>query len=218
MTTATDSGLVLDGVTIRKAGTPLLSLSARIAPGTVHSVMGPSGSGKSTLLAHVAGFLLPPFSGEGRLTLDGVDLGALRPARRRLGLLFQDPLLFPHLSAGGNVRFAVPADARGRTRTEIVERALDEVGLRGFSARDPMTLSGGEQARVALARVMAARPGALLLDEPFSKLDAALKNQIRALVFQTAAERRLPVLLVTHDPADAEAAAGPVTRLTGHPC
>ncbi|MGX1096720.1 ATP-binding cassette domain-containing protein [Amorphus sp. MBR-141] len=213
MTTASETGLVLDGVIIRTSGTPLLSLSARIAPGTVHSVMGPSGSGKSTLLAYVAGFLRPPFSGEGWVSLDGVDLGALRPAARRLGLLFQDPLLFPHLSAGGNVRFAVPATVRGRARMETVERALDEVGLAGFGGRDPMTLSGGEQARVALARVMAAQPHALLLDEPFSKLDAALKDQIRTLVFKTATERRLPVLLVTHDPADAEAAGGPVTRL-----
>ncbi|MGX1306751.1 putative thiamine transport system ATP-binding protein [Amorphus suaedae] len=213
MTAPTD-GLVLDGVAIARAGTPLLALSARIPPGTVHSVMGPSGSGKSTLLAYIAGFLRPPFSGAGRLALDGVDLGALPPAGRRLGLLFQDPLLFPHLSVGGNVRFAVPAEVRGRARAETVERALAEVGLAGFGARDPVTLSGGEQARVALARVMAARPGALLLDEPFSKLDAALKDQIRALVFQTAADRRLPVLLVTHDPADAEAAGGPVTRLS----
>jgi putative thiamine transport system ATP-binding protein len=213
MTAAPESGLVLDGVTIAKAGTPLLSLSARIAPGTVHSVMGPSGSGKSTLLAYVAGFLRPPFSGEGRLTLDGDDLGMLRPAARRMGLLFQDPLLFPHLSAGGNVRFAVPATVRGRARTEIVRQALQEVGLEGFEARDPTTLSGGEQARVALARVLAARPRALLLDEPFSKLDVALKDQIRALVFAKAAERGLPVLLVTHDPADAEAAGGEITRL-----
>ena len=189
MTTASETGLVLDRVIIRTSGTPLLSLSARIAPGTVHSVMGPSGSGKSTLLAYVAGFLRPPFSGEGRVSLDGVDLGALRPAARRLGLLFQDPLLFPHLSAGGNVRFAVPATVRGRARMETVEKALDEVGLAGFRRR------------------------ALLLDEPFSKLDAALKDQIRTLVFKTATERRLPVLLVTHDPADAEAAGGPLTRL-----
>lgn len=212
--TAPAEGLVLDGVAIAKAGTPLLALSARIPPGTVHSVMGPSGSGKSTLLAYIAGFLRPPFAGVGRLALDGVDFGTLPAARRRLGLLFQDPLLFPHLSVGGNVRFAVPAEVRGRARAETVERALAEVGLAGFGARDPVTMSGGEQARVALARVMAARPGALLLDEPFSKLDAALKDQIRTLVFQTAADRRLPVLLVTHDPADAEAAGGPVTRLS----
>ncbi|WP_422002255.1 ATP-binding cassette domain-containing protein [Reyranella sp.] len=207
------TGLVLDRVTIAKAGTPLLSLSARIAPGAVHAVMGPSGSGKSTLLAYVAGFLRAPFSGEGGLALDGVDLAPLRPAERRMGLLFQDPLLFPHLSVGGNVRFAVPAAVRGRARAETVSRALREVGLEGCEARDPTTLSGGEQARVALARVLAARPCALLLDEPFSKLDMALRDQVRTLVFDTAAERGLPVLLVTHDPADAEAAGGAVTRL-----
>lgn len=210
---AQQTELVLENVIIRNDGTPLLSLSARIAPGTVHSVMGPSGSGKSTLLAFVAGFLRPPFSGEGRILLDGVDLGTLRPAARRMGLLFQDPLLFPHLSVGGNVRFAVPAGVGGRARAATVAQALQEVGLEGFETRDPMTLSGGEQARVALARVLAARPCALLLDEPFAKLDMALKDQIRRLVFETAAERGLPVLLVTHDPADAEAAGGTITRL-----
>jgi len=213
MSAAATEGLILDEIVIRRGGETLLSLTARIAPGETLSVMGPSGSGKSTLLACVAGFLAPPFSATGRIRLDGADLTALPAANRRIGLLFQDPLLFPHLTAGGNVRFALPAGTARRERTGLVRTALAEVGLDGFEDRDPATLSGGEQARVAIARVLAARPRALLLDEPFSKLDAAMKDQIRALVFTTAAERHLPVLLVTHDPADAEAAGGRIVRL-----
>jgi len=207
------NGLVLEEVAIRRGPETLMALSATIAPGETLSVMGPSGSGKSTLLAFVAGFLPPPFSASGRILLDGTDLTTMPASRRRMGLLFQDPLLFPHMTAGGNVRFAVPPDTPRGSRADLVRAALYAVGLAGFEGRDPATLSGGEQARVAIARVLAGRPRALLLDEPFSKLDAAMKAQIRALVFATAAERRLPVLLVTHDPADADAAGGRVVRI-----
>lgn len=206
-------GLVLDQIVIAKAGRTLVSLSAQIPPGEALTVMGPSGGGKSTLLSYVAGFLAPPFSGSGKVWLQDVELTRLAPADRRLGLLFQDALLFPHLSVGGNIRFAVPASVKARARSETVRKALGEVGLAGFEDRDPATLSGGEQARVALARVLAAQPRALLLDEPFSKLDQALKDQIRQLVFKTAGMRGLPVLLVTHDPADADAAGGMVVTL-----
>ncbi|MDQ0315188.1 ATP-binding cassette domain-containing protein [Amorphus orientalis] len=208
-----EAGLTLDRVVLRKAGDVLVSLSATVAPGTVLTLMGPSGTGKSTLLAFVAGFLGAPFSASGDVWLDGRRLTELPPAERKVGLLFQDPLLFPHLSVGGNIRFAIPAGIRPRERDAAVTQTLAAVGLPGLERQDPATLSGGEQARVALARVLAARPGALLLDEPFSKLDSALKRQIRALVFDTARERDLPVLLVTHDPADAEAAGGEVVSL-----
>lgn len=207
--------LILDQVVIRNGETLLLALSATVAPGEVLTVMGPSGSGKSTLLAFVAGFLRPPFSARGRIRIGDEELTTLAAADRRVGLLFQDALLFPHLSVGGNIRFALAPSVRGKAREQAVDRALDEVGLAGMTDRDPATLSGGEQARVALARVLSADPRALLLDEPFSKLDAALKTQIRRLVFQTARERHLPVLLVTHDPADADAAGGRVVRLDG---
>lgn len=212
--TQTDAGLVLDQVVLRKTNDLLLSLSTSIAPGSVLTLMGPSGIGKSTLLAFVAGFLRQPFTASGRVLLNGRDLTRLPPPDRHVGLLFQDPLLFPHLSVGGNIRFALPSGVKGRARDERVRAALQDVGLPGRDRQDPATLSGGEQARVALARVMAAEPRALLLDEPFSKLDVALRDQIRALVFQTARERGLPVLLVTHDPADAEAAGGETVTLT----
>jgi putative thiamine transport system ATP-binding protein len=178
--------------------------------------MGPSGSGKSTLLAFAAGFLDPVFSAEGRIVLDGDDVTNYPPERRGMGLLFQDPLLFPHMSVGGNLMFGLPPEVRGAdARRQAVAQALAEVGLADFAGRDPATLSGGQKARVALLRTLLSEPRALLLDEPFSKLDTKRRGQVRELVFQEAAKRRLPVLLVTHDPDDAAAASGPCIELDG---
>ncbi|MBC2857893.1 ATP-binding cassette domain-containing protein [Stappia sp. 28M-7] len=203
--------LIFDKVRITLAGRDLISLDRAIAPGEVLTVMGPSGIGKSTLLAHAAGFLDPAFSACGRVLSGETELTGLPPHQRRLGLLFQDPLLFPHMSVGENIAFSLPAALHGRvSRRQAVAAALADVELAGFEARDPATLSGGQKARVALMRVLESQPRALLLDEPFSRLDAALRDQIRQLVFAKARERGLPVLLVTHDRADAEAAAGPV--------
>jgi putative thiamine transport system ATP-binding protein len=128
--------------------------------------------------------------------------------------LFQDPLLFPHMSVGGNLMFAIPPSIKGKAaRSALVKEALGGVGLAGTAARDPDTLSGGQKARVALARVLLSAPRMLLLDEPFSKLDAGLRSQMRELVFAKARTSRLPIVLVTHDEADAEAAGGPVVRI-----
>lgn len=206
--------LRLDRIRIRHGGCPLVSLSAVVPPSTVLTVMGPSGSGKSTLLDYIAGFLSPAFEATGRVLLGELDLTPLPPERRRLGLLFQDPMLFPHMSVSENLLFALPHNIRGRRRRcAVIEQALGEADLAGFEGRDPATLSGGQRARVALLRVMLSRPRALLLDEPFSKLDVALRGQMRELVFRAARDRALPVLLVTHDPGDAEAAGGPVIEL-----
>lgn len=205
----TSSGLVFESVSITRAGAPLIALDARVPPGDVLTVMGPSGIGKSTLLAYAAGFLDPVFEARGRVRVDGEDITALPAHRRHMGLLFQDAMLFPHLSVAGNLAFALPAEVRGRARRrEAVRDALAEVGLADLATRDPATLSGGQKARVALMRVLVSAPRALLLDEPFSKLDATLRDQIRTLVFDKARARALPVLLVTHDRADAEAAGG----------
>jgi putative thiamine transport system ATP-binding protein len=189
-------------------------LDLTVHAGACITVMGPSGSGKSTLLAHVAGTLGPPFRASGRCFIGGDDITDLAPHRRRLGIQFQDDLLFPHLSVAGNLAFALPARIRGRdARRAAIERALGEAGLDGFADRDPATLSGGQRARVALMRTLLAEPRALLLDEPFGQLDAALRGEIRRFVFAHAAQRRLPTLLVTHDESDAQAAGGPVVSL-----
>jgi len=208
------SGLHLDNVTIGFGGEPLLAVTQRVAPGEVFTVMGPSGSGKSTLLAFIGGFLDRAFTASGRVLVDGLDLTAMPAEDRHAGILFQDPLLFPHMSVAGNLLFAIPpAIRRSDARNELAEAALDGVGLAGLSARDPDTLSGGQKARVALARTLLSNPRMLLLDEPFSKLDAELRQQTRELVFARARAMALPVVLVTHDEADASAAGGPVLRI-----
>jgi putative thiamine transport system ATP-binding protein len=207
-------GLALENVEIVLGGKPLLAVSAHVRNGAALTIMGPSGSGKSSLLAFIGGFLDPVFSASGRVTANGKVLTDLPPQERHAGILFQDPLLFPHMSVGGNLAFALSAEFKGRqARRERCESALENIGLGGFYDRDPDSLSGGQKARVALARVLLSEPRALLLDEPFSKLDMALRGQMRELVFDKAKTRGLPVILVTHDPSDAEAAGGEIFRI-----
>jgi putative thiamine transport system ATP-binding protein len=211
---AEEAGLRLEGLALSLGGRRLLAIDALIRPGEALTVMGPSGSGKSTLLAAVIGALPPAFAMAGRVRLDGRDLAGVPTEARRIGVLFQDELLFPHLSVGGNLAFGLSPDIRGRAaRRARIEAALAEIGLAGFAGRDPATLSGGQRARVALMRTLLSEPRALLLDEAFSKLDAALRTQIRELVFERARRRGLPVLQATHDPADAEAAGGAIHRI-----
>jgi putative thiamine transport system ATP-binding protein len=212
--TMPDKGLILDRVTIALSGRRLLSVTHAVAPGEVLTVMGPSGSGKSTLLAYVGGFLDPAFEGSGAVRIDGVDVTDLPAEARHAGLLFQDALLFPHMSVRRNVAFALPPGVGGRAdRRSRAEEALAGVGLEGYGDRDPDTLSGGQKARVALARTLVSGPRMLLLDEPFSRLDAELRQQMRELVFAKARAGGLPVILVTHDEADAVAAGGPIVKI-----
>ncbi|TWG91295.1 putative thiamine transport system ATP-binding protein [Mesorhizobium sp. J18] len=207
-------GLELQSVTIALEGRVLVALSRSVAPGDVLTLMGPSGSGKSSLLAYIGGFLDPVFSASGKVMIGGCDLTNLPTEDRHAGILFQDPLLFPHMTVGGNLAFAIPASIKGREeRRNRVEEALEGVGLAGLAGRDPATLSGGQKARVALARVLLSSPRMLLLDEPFSRLDTELRQQVRELVFAKARDSRLPVVLVTHDEDDAAAAGGDVVRV-----
>ncbi|EET49721.1 ATP-binding cassette domain-containing protein [Thalassobium sp. R2A62] len=206
-------GLCLKSVCIAKDNTTLIDIDVHIKPGEITSIMGPSGSGKSTLLSFIIGTLAPDFDSRGSIVLDGVDVTNLAAERRRIGILFQDDLLFPHLSVGDNLAFGLSAAVRGPERTARVQDALSEIGLTDFATRDPDTLSGGQKARVALMRMLLSEPKALLLDEPFSRLDTDLRAQIRSLVFEHAKARGLPVLMVTHDDQDANAAGGQVIRL-----
>ncbi|MEM8592761.1 MAG: ATP-binding cassette domain-containing protein [Pseudomonadota bacterium] len=211
-----EAGLRLEGLAIRHAdGRALIELSAQVKPGEVLSIMGPSGVGKSSILAAITGALPSNFVQHGKIILNGRNLVGLAPQKRRVGILFQDHLLFPHLSVGQNIGFGLPRGTKDRT--ERVEAALAEIGLEGFASRDPATLSGGQRARVALMRMLLAEPEALLLDEPFSRLDAGLRERMRELVFSRAESAGLPVLLVTHDAADAVAAGGAIIELTGNP-
>jgi putative thiamine transport system ATP-binding protein len=218
MTQPERAGLSLRDIAIRLDGRLLIALDAHVAPGETLTVMGPSGSGKSTLLAYIGGFLDPIFDAQGQVLVDGVDLTALPADARHAGILFQDPLLFPHMSVASNIAFALPPDVKGRAnRRALAEQALADVDLAGFGPRDPDTLSGGQKARVALQRVLLSRPRLLLLDEPFAKLDMSLRAQTRQLVFDQARASKLPVILVTHDAADAEAAGGAVFEMNGAP-
>lgn len=209
-----DPGLTLDHVMIRRDGRTLVDISDHVAPGEVLTVMGPSGSGKSTLLSYIIGTLDPAFEAKGRVVLNDADITNLAPEQRHVGILFQDELLFPHLSVGENLAFGLRASVNCRIeRGRQIAAALEDIGLGGFSDRDPETLSGGQKARVALMRMLLSAPKALLLDEPFSRLDTERRDQVRSLVFDQARAKGLPVLLVTHDHADAEAAGGRVHRL-----
>lgn len=204
--------LELRDVAIRQGTRRLFApLTCRIAPGRPVTIMGPSGAGKSSLLAWLTGVLPPGLAGEGEVLLDGTSVLSLPAHQRRLGILFQDDLLFPHMTVAENVAFGLPAGLDRPARRDRVEQALASVELAGFADRDPATLSGGERARVALLRVLLSGPRALLLDEPFSKLDLTLRDRFRSLVFQSAPH--LPVLLVSHDPQDSVAAGGDVLEL-----
>lgn len=177
-------------------------LRFEVAPGQILTLMGPSGCGKSSVLAAIAGTLdREALQFNGTVRLDGQALDALPTAARGIGLLFQDDLLFAHMTVAENLLFAVPAGPK-QERLDAVERALREAGLAGFGARDPATLSGGQRARIALMRALLAKPRVLLLDEPFSRLDAALRDQFRAFVFEHLRARQMPAVLVTHDAAD----------------
>ncbi|WP_460564321.1 ATP-binding cassette domain-containing protein [Hydrogenophaga aquatica] len=176
-------------------------LTLEIPDGAVHTLMGPSGCGKSSLLAAVAGTLPANLHAVCQVWLDGQRIDHLRTERRRVGLLFQDALLFPHMNVHDNLLFGTPAGNRA-DRQAAVDKALRDMGLEQHAHTFPDVLSGGERARAALARALLARPRALLLDEPFSRLDAPLRQRMRELVFSTLRERGIPGLLVTHDEAD----------------
>lgn len=210
-----DQALRLQAVQLAVAGRTLFGpLTATVPPGECLTLMGPSGCGKSSLLAYVAGTLDPVFDASGHVTIGDTELTLLPPEARRVGILFQDDLLFPHLSVAGNLAFALPAAVRpAAQRRARIDQALADAGLAGFGARDPATLSGGQRARVTLLRTLLAQPRALLLDEPFSKLDAQLRDELRRFVFEHARRSALPTVLVTHDEADAAAAGGAVIRL-----
>lgn len=188
-------------------GVLLRGLQFDVAPGQILTLMGTSGSGKSSVLGAIAGTLHSVAEGaqalrfEGSVSLNGGDVTHLPTAQRCIGLLFQDPLLFAHMTVAENLLFAVPPGPRAQ-RLAAVQQALQDAELADYGDRDPATLSGGQRARVALMRALLAQPCALLLDEPFSKLDATLRDQFRSFVFEHIRRQGIPAVLVTHDAAD----------------
>ncbi|MFO0629690.1 MAG: ATP-binding cassette domain-containing protein [Polyangiales bacterium] len=182
---------------------------------TVTAVMGPSGAGKTTLLACIAGVLRPSAGrvivGDDRLYDEDARV-FVPPHRRRVAMVFQTLALFPHLTVWENVAYGLRAETP-RARRDASMAWLERVRAAGLADRSPSTLSGGEAQRVALARALASQPRLLLLDEPFSSLNPSLRVELGDLLRALLAETPVPVLLVTHDLADARRLASRILQL-----
>lgn len=180
--------------------------------GEIVALLGPSGSGKSTLLTTIAG-VLPAL--QGRILISGVDMTDAPIEERRVGLIFQDPLLFPHLNVADNVAYGLRRHGwpRAAARTRSTE-LLDWLGLEGYGARRVNELSGGQAQRVALARALAPEPAVLCLDEPFSALDTDLRQRLAVDVAAMLRSAGVAALHVTHDAGEAETIADRVIELS----
>ncbi len=194
--------LLIEGVARRFGEVVALDhVSLQVAQGELLTILGPSGSGKTTLLKVVAGFETPD---AGRVTVGGADITKLPPARRDIGMVFQNYALFPHLSVAANVAF--PLEMRNVAKPEIERRvaeALAMVELKGYEARLPRQLSGGQQQRVALARAIVFNPRLLLLDEPFGALDRKLRETMQLEVRRLQRRLGLTTIFITHDQEEA---------------
>ncbi|MEQ9257480.1 MAG: ATP-binding cassette domain-containing protein [Roseovarius sp.] len=190
-----------------------LAADLSVEAGRFVAVLGPSGEGKTTLLEAIAGFL--PVT-QGSISWNGTPLGDTHPGDRPVAMLFQEENLFPHLTAAQNVGLGLKPNLR-LTASELaqVAEALERVGLSGLEARKPGALSGGQRARVALARLMVQRRALFLLDEPFAALGPALKAEMLGLVADLARESGATVLMVSHDPGDARLVADEVIFVDG---
>ncbi len=195
--------LSLHAVSLTLAGAPLITaFDLVVEDGEVVTIMGPSGCGKSSLLAYIAGDLTPPLLGHGRIFLNERDVTDMRPEQRKIGRLFQDDLLFPHLTVGQNILFGMARGSKDQ-RVEKMRLSLQQAELGGWEDRMPSTLSGGQKARVSLMRALVAEPSCMLLDEPFNKLDEELRTSMRAYVYSHLQSHGIPSLVVSHDKADA---------------
>ncbi len=203
--------LKLDGVEVR-VGTFTLRADFTVAGGLV-AVLGPSGGGKSTLLDTIAGFAMPR---AGRVLWQGEDLTGRTPAERPIATLFQDNNLFPHLTVAQNIGLGIRPNLRlSEAEWGAVDAALDTIGMAGFGARKPAELSGGQVARVALARAFVQDKALLLLDEPFGALDPALRAEMLTETAGFARARGATMLMVTHNPEDARQVANQVIFVAG---
>jgi ABC-type Fe3+/spermidine/putrescine transport system ATPase subunit len=191
----------------------LRGLSLAVERGEVVALLGPSGSGKTTALRLIAGFETPDADGPGRVLIEGEDITGLPPARRGVGMVFQHFALFPHLSVGGNVAFGLRGDAAAVRRR--VAEVLALVDMAGFERRGVGEISGGQQQRVALARALAPEPRLLLLDEPLSNLDPALRERTRRELERGIRKVGITTVLVTHEQEEAFHLADRVAVLEG---
>lgn len=182
-----------------------ISTNISLEPDKIYAVVGPSGAGKSTFLNLISGFAS---ISSGSIIWNGQEISNLPPAKRSVSILFQDNNLFPHLSVWRNLALAVTHWPKiSRNNEEKLKAVMSEVGILGLENRKPSQLSGGQQSRVALARVLLQKNKILLLDEPFSALGPSLKDQMLELIKKIAKNKKLLVLMVTHEPADAKKVA-----------
>ena len=182
-----------------------ISTNISLEPEKIYAVVGPSGAGKSTFLNLISGFAS---ISSGSIIWNGQEISNLPPAKRSVSILFQDNNLFPHLSVWRNLALAVTHWPKiSRDNEEKLKAVMSEVGILGLENRKPSQLSGGQQSRVALARVLLQKNKILLLDEPFSALGPSLKDQMLELIKKIAKNKKLLVLMVTHEPADAKKVA-----------
>ena len=180
-----------------------LAISANLSleSDKIYAVMGPSGAGKSTFLNLISGF---SEISSGSILWNKQEISDLPPSKRNISILFQDNNLFPHLSVWRNLALAVSHWPKiSNDDEDKLQSVISEVGIHGLESRKPSQLSGGQQSRVALARVLLQKNKILLLDEPFAALGPSLKDQMLELIEKIARKRGLLVLMVTHDPADA---------------
>lgn len=192
--------LKLEGIRLRQ-GEFTLTADLQVEPGQIVAVMGPSGGGKSTLINAVAGFLRPE---AGRILWNGTDLTTLPPGQRPIAVLFQDNNLFPHLTVTQNLALAIrPSGRMSQADAQQIDAVLIRVGLQGLGPRKPGALSGGQQSRAALARVLLSGRPLVLLDEPFAALGPGLKDEMLDLTLSVMGSQGQTVLMVTHDPDDA---------------
>lgn len=209
------TSLEVNELTVRFDGRPIVeSLSILVPAGAFAAVLGPSGCGKTTFLRSIAG-LITPSSGTIRFGKQLVSLSSLvlPPDKRHIGYVPQEGGLFPHLSVAENIGFGV-----GKVeKNEVIDEMLNLIGMKNLAKRKPYQLSGGQQTRVALARALAIRPQIMLLDEPFSALDAALRNDLREEVCYLLKERKTTAVMVTHDREEALVSADIVALMRrGH--
>ncbi|WP_321280423.1 ATP-binding cassette domain-containing protein [Vibrio sp.] len=196
--------LCLKNLAIRKNnGDTLFSgFTITVEKGEIVTLMGPSGCGKSTLLDAIAGHLSNEFHYSGCVTLNDEALDSLPAHKRKVGILFQDDMLFPHLTIWENLAFALPNSIKGNARKEHAMQALKHISLLKIANSFPDQVSGGQRARIALTRMLLAQPKAALLDEPFSKLDKDLRVQFRNWVVEQLQQANIPTIMVTHDEDD----------------
>jgi len=180
-------------------------LDLKVEKGEIVSLMGPSGCGKSTLLDTIAGHLSDDFTCSGNILVDEQRIDTLPAHQRRVGILFQDDLLFPHLTVWENLAFALPDSVKGSERKQQATQALKHISLITLADSYPDQISGGQRARIALTRMLLAQPKVALLDEPYSKLDKDLRAQFRTWVVEQLQQANIPALMVTHDEDDVPA-------------